>query len=129
MKPVLKLMTKFFLISIFFLQAGYAQAQSISAEQKQHAEVTYMGIQDGLMVFSVNMADIPAKSYIRISDEEGTFLFEEKLNSALSSKRYKINPAGFSKIRFDIYNKSFAVSQSFQVQVQVEEKLLVKAIR
>ena len=89
--------------------------------------IAYRGYADQFLQFDVNIPALPARSLLRIYDAAGALLFEESLGAGNLNKRYKVVPHLSHRLRFEVVGRGFSLRKSFDVALQVEEKLVVTA--
>jgi hypothetical protein len=127
MKPLFLSRQLVLCILVMFLSTSLLAMPLNDHPKEVVSTITYTGIQDQMIVFDIVASKLPAKSTLRILNEEGVILHEERIDAAQLMKRYKIVPAGLKKVHFEIVNKQVLFRQSFDIQMRVEEKLTVTA--
>ena len=132
MKPV-----KFFVkAALIICVLSTTTVRSLSAQQtlattnSATAPIRYMGSQDGLLVFEVNLT-LPAnkRTDLRILDGFGNAIFEERLTGTTHKKRYKITGENGRRISFQVITGQSTIRQSFDINYKVAETWEVVAGR
>jgi hypothetical protein len=115
------------LFVIFFQLCSATSAQSTSKIATSQNMVTYVASDNELLIFDVHANIVSSKAILRIYNEEGVVLFEEKLAIGNYNKRYKVIPEGMKQVQFEIYTRRETLRQSFDLQKQVIEHFVVTA--
>ncbi len=78
------------------------------------------------VTFLVHLARVPEKGCkLKIVDQSGEVLFEQRIKTATYSSMYKISRNNLSKISFTAVGKDFRVEESFSLRSVIEEKIEV----
>lgn len=95
-----------------------------AAESK--GDIRFVHALDGMLVFELNLKDLPAKgSLLAIKDEAGNVLFEQKIQTETSNVRYKIERNDIRKISFEVTGKKLLLNKSFSIVSRLEERIEV----
>lgn len=89
-------------------------------------DIRFINAQDGMLVFELNLNNLPVKgSMLRIKDEAGNLLFEQGINEVTYNARYKIERNSISKITFEVSGKKMLLNKSFSIVSRMEERIEV----
>lgn len=113
--------------TIFLMIAGLSfhsvHAQHYLAENTTVNKVQFAGIDGELLVFDLQLADLPAKgSVLRILDENRNVVHEERIKGTSLVRRYKIVKDNMTKLYFEVSNRQIILKQSFNINYKVETK-------
>jgi hypothetical protein len=117
----------FCLCVIFFLFHYVTSAQGTSKAAISQSRVNFIAADNEQLIFDVRANIESSKAMLRIYNEAGMILFEEKLAIGNYSKRYKVIPEGLKQVQFEIYTRKDTFRQSFDLQKQVTEQFVVTA--
>ena len=115
------------LFVIFFLLHSAVSAQNASKAATSQNRVNFIAADNEQLIFDVHANIVSSKAILRIYNEEGVVLFEEKLAIGNYNKRYKVIPEGMKQVQFEIYTRRETLRQSFDLQKQVIEHFVVTA--
>jgi hypothetical protein len=112
---------------LFIISTGAApitKAQAPIANVKLVSnKIQFIGVEGDMLVFELLLNDLPKEgSWLRITDENRTLIFEERIKSSSHSKRYKVIRNSMNKIQFEIFSKQTLLKESFNVNLKMEEK-------
>ena len=110
-----------------FLLSVAAGAQTATPAADEPAAIRYTGYKDQLLQFDVHLTDLPARSLVRLYDAAGTILHEESVGTGNLNKRYKVGPYLSPRLRFEVTGRGYSFRKTFDVALQLEEKLVVTA--
>ncbi len=89
-------------------------------------EIRFVTVKDGMLVFELNLKNLPVKgSLLQIKNEAGDLLFEQKINAQTFNMRYKIERNDISKITFEVTGKKILLNKSFSINSWMEERIEV----
>ncbi len=89
-------------------------------------DIRFVNVQDGMLVFELNLENLPVKgSRLQIKDESGYLLFEQNIKTETFKIRYKIERNEISKITFEVTGKKVLFNKSFSISSRVEERIEV----
>jgi hypothetical protein len=98
---------------------------AVSATETK-GDIRFVNAQDGMLVFELNLKNLPAKgSMLQIKDEAGNLIFEERIKTETFNVRYKIERNSISKISFEVTAKKMLLNKSFSINSRMEEKIEV----
>ncbi|WP_148661267.1 hypothetical protein [Flavisolibacter tropicus] len=130
MKSLNSIMSKFFL-SLFLMVTVPASINTLQAailhEKQPPLSIRYVGKVEDMLLFDVNFDNDNAGRF-RIIDEFGNTLFDEKVQSLVGVKRFKIKTEGARKIHFETTTKEGIQRKTFVIAFHVEEKLTVTEV-
>lgn len=120
-----------FMLTLFSVSNSFSvtQAQPVlyaiaGAETK--GDIRFVEAQDGMLVFELNLKNLPAKgSMLRIRDEAGNLIFEESIKTENYNVRYKIERNDISKISFEVTANKMLLNKSFSINSRMEERIEV----
>lgn len=104
-----------------------AGAQTEAAGSEVPDPIRFTGISNRMLQFDVNLPAVPSRSVLRITDEGGELLHEEFLPAGNYNRRYKVPAGPAGKLRFEVVGKDFRVKQIFDINRQLEERVVVTA--
>lgn len=88
--------------------------------------IEYVKGDEASLSFYVNLPQIPEKGCIlRITDEFGERLFEQRIRTRTHQQLYKISRNNLTKISFQAIGKDFRVEETFNLRFVLEEKIEV----
>ena len=88
--------------------------------------IQFVNAQDGILVFELNLKNLPAKgSMLKIKDEAGNLLFEQGIRTENYHVRCKIEKGSISKIVFEVSGKKILLNKSFSINTWMEERIEV----
>ena len=118
-------MLAFVLVSNSF-SLTQAQPMRTYSPVADSGDIRFVHAQEGMLVFELNLKNLPAKgSILTIKDESGNLLFEQTIKTENYSRLYKIEKNSISKIIFEISGKKILLNKSFSVNSWTEEKVEV----
>ena len=89
-------------------------------------DIRFVHAQAGMLVFELNLKNLPAKGrMLTIKDEAGNLLFEQTIKTENYSRLYKIEKNNISKIIFEVSNKKILLNKSFSINSWMEERVEV----
>ena len=115
------------LFVIFFLLHSAVSAQSATKAASSQNKVNFIAAEHEQLIFDVQAVIESSKAILRIYNEDGIVLFEEKLAIGNYNKRYKVIPEGLKQLQFEICTRRETFRQSFDLQKQVIEHFVVTA--
>lgn len=120
-----------FLLIVSTTDAQVTNAQSpVASLHYEAGNIQFIGVEDDMLVFELVLSNLPKEgSWLRITDENATLIFEERIKSNRYNKRYKIMRNNMNKIQFEITNKRTLLKESFQINRKIEEKREVSKAR
>lgn len=127
MKPLFLNRQSVLCILVMFLSISLSAMPLDRNPKEVVSKITYSGVQGQMILFDIEATKLPTKSILRILNEEGIIIYEERIDATQLVKRYKIALEGLRKVHFEIVNKQVLFRQSFDIQTRVEEKLIVTA--
>jgi hypothetical protein len=132
MKSHNSLFMKMALAAVLFLGAPsfmQVHSQGLMASNSAVSKIQFVGMEGEMLVFDLQLSNLPAKgSWIRVTDDEKNILFEQRINSTIYAKRYKIIRENIKGLHFEVISKETILKESFQLRYKVEEKMeVVKA--
>lgn len=90
------------------------------------SDIHFVHADDGMLVFELNLKNLPAKgSMLQIKDEAGNLLFEQDIKTETLNVRYKIERNEIKKITFEVTGRKFLLNKSFSIISRMEEKIEV----
>jgi hypothetical protein len=105
------------------------QAQTVlyaSAATESKADIRFVNARDGMLVFELNLKNLPQKgSMLQIKDEAGNLIFEENIKTENFNVRYKIERNNISKISFEVTAKKMLLNKTFSINSRMEERIEV----
>jgi hypothetical protein len=119
------------MLALIFVSNSFAvtQAQQVSylvPTDESKGDIRFVNAKDGMLVFELNLNNLPAKgSMLQIKDEAGNLLFEQRINTESYNVRYKIERNSISKITFEVTGKKILFNKSFSVVSRMEERIEV----
>jgi len=109
----------------FSLTQAQQIPQALPATESK-SDIRFVRAQDGMLVFDLNLNNLPAKgSMLAIKDEAGNLIFEQKINSETFNVRYKIERNDIRKITFEVTGKKMLLNKSFSIISRLEERIEV----
>lgn len=116
------------LLALCLSLASFSEAQTHSERSTgMPASIAYTGFKDNLLQFDVNLAGLPARSVLSITDEEGNLLHVEPVKAGNLNKRFLVAYGVAKRLRFEVYGKRLCVKQTFDIARQMEERVVVTA--
>jgi|SRR5579871_4157852 len=128
-KQILFAIAKLTLVVLFVVSVAGANAQSTPAEK--NTQISYLGVQDGMVLFSV-VYDNPSgnKFTVTVLDKEGFPLYQEASSDKKFDKNFKLLTGESNKLTFVIKNaKETSVTQSFEINTHVVEDVVVTKVK
>lgn len=123
MKASNSFVTKAIFLIIVAVSSHSTHAQNYIAEKTTMNKVQFMGIDGELLVFDLQLANLPAKrSVLRILDEKRNVIHEERINGTSLIRRYKIVKDNVTKLYFEVSDRQIILQQSFNINYKVETK-------
>ena len=114
-----------FVSNSFSLTPVHAQAEH-HAPTDAKGDIRYISAEDNILVFEMRLQNLPAKgSNIRITDDAGNIIFEDRVKTATCNVRYKIEKNNISKLTFEVLGKKLYLNKSFSINTRLEEKIEV----
>ncbi len=111
--------------SSFSLSQAQSKFNSVSATGS-NGDIHFVKVQDGMLVFELNLENLPLKgSRLLIKDESGYLLFEQDIKTETFKIRYKIERNQISKITFEVTGKKILFNKSFRISSRMEERIEV----
>lgn len=101
---------------------------AIVSEKPPLATIRFVGKAEGMLLFDVTF-NYGTIGRFRIVDEYGNTLFDEKVQSLIPVKRFKIAAEGISKLHFESISKANVQRKTFVVTYQLEEKFKVTEVQ
>lgn len=119
------------MVMVLFANASILYAQQPVARLEYATDkIRFVGMENNLLVFDIHLTALPLKgSTLRILDQDGLTLFEERIHNQVYNKRYKILKENLNHIYFQIRNKQILLQESFGIRYKVEERCEVVAAR
>lgn len=109
----------------FSLTQAQPVQQTVSAAESK-SDIRFVHALDGILVFELNLKDLPAKgSLLAIKDEAGNVLFEQRIQTETFNVRYKIERNEIRKISFEVTGKKLLLNKSFSIVSRLEERIEV----
>ncbi len=106
-----------------------SQAQPVLytvAANEPKGDIRFVNAQDGMLVFELNLKNLPAKgSMLQIKDEAGNVIFEDNIKTETFNVRYKIERNNISKLSFEVSAKRILLNRTFSINSHTEEKIEV----
>jgi len=89
-------------------------------------DIRFVNAQDGMLVFELDLKSLPEKgSMLKIKDESGNLLFEQRIRTETYHVRCKVERSNFSKIVFEVSDKKILLNKSFSINTWMEERIEV----
>ena len=89
-------------------------------------DIRFVYAMDGMLVFELNLKDLPVKgSKLQIKDEAGNLIFEQNIKTETFKVRYKIERNDISKITFEVTGKKILLNKTFSIISRIEERIEV----
>lgn len=135
MKSVKSVLTKAtFMLSLFLISNSFSVTQAqqaffaiTAAETK--GDIHFVDAQDGMLVFELNLKNLPAKgSMLQIKDEAGNLIFEQRIKTENYNVRYKIERNNLTKISFEVTANKLLLNKSFSINSRMEERIEVSKL-
>ncbi len=109
----------------FSLTQAQPMLQTIAAAESK-SDIRFVHALDGMLVFELNLKELPAKgSNLSIKDESGNLLFEQQIHTETFNVRYKIERNDIRKITFEVTGKKVLLNKSFSIVSRLEERIEV----
>lgn len=120
-----------FMLSLFSISNSFSVTQAqptlytiTDAETK--GDIHFVDAQDGMLVFELNLKNLPAKgSMLQIKDEAGNLIFEESIKTENYNVRYKIERNNITKISFEVTANKMLLNKTFSIKSRMEERIEV----
>ena len=130
MKSIKTVFIKAACMLAFVFVSNSFSLQQLKAQANYHAQadadIRYISAEDNLLVFEMRLQNLPAKgSNIRITDEDGNMIFEDRVTTTTCNVRYKIERNNVNKLTFEILGKNLRLNKSFSISSRTEEKIEV----
>lgn len=114
------------LVSNSFSATHAQKALYAFSATESKGDIRFVNAQDGMLVFELNLKNLPAKgSMLHIKDEEGNLIFEENIETENFNVRYKIERNNISKISFEVTAKKMLLTKTFSINSWTEERVQV----
>jgi len=130
MKSVNQLFKKTFILSLLciaLMSFCHPVFTSVKAfNENAQGSIEFVKADGRSLIFEVKIPQIPAKGCVlRISNEKGEVMHEQRIYSPAFKQSYRIERADLNKINFEATGKKFRLTESFDLRVRVEEKMEV----
>ena len=126
------LMKTVLIVLLFITGVCYGQVNLMSMSgisNPKAASVEFIKREGGMLVFAVSLAELPVRGCtIKISDETGEIIFENRITAETYNQTYRIERNDLNKINFEITGKKYRFRESFQLRFIIEEKVEVTKI-
>jgi len=100
--------------------------EQYSIVNESAGNIRFVSIEGEMLVFELRLNNLlPKGSMLRIMDGENNLIYEERTSVDTYNIRYKIVRNDISKINFEISNKVFFLTQSFNVNSRTTETVEV----
>ena len=110
------------IVSTGTVQVAEAQLPVASIHHAAN-RIKFVGVENEMLVFELLLNNLPQEgSWLRITDEQGTLVFEERIKGTTLNKRYKVVRNRMTQIQFEILSKRSLLKESFHVNLRTEEK-------
>jgi uncharacterized protein YxjI len=114
------------LVSNSFSSTQAQPVQYAVSATETKGDIRFVNAQDGMLVFELNLKNLPAKgSMLQIKDEAGNVIFERSIKTETFNVRYKIERNNISKISFEVTAKKMLLNKTFSINSRMEERIEV----
>lgn len=125
MKTVLILLL--FITGVCYGQVNLLSMYGIS--NPKAASIEFIKREGSMLVFEVNLMNLLLRGCIlKISDETGEIIFENRITAETYKQTYRIERNNLNKINFEVTGKKYRFRESFQLRFIIEEKVEVTKI-
>jgi len=106
--------------------ATQAQTMNTYKAATDAGEIRFVQAQEGMLVFELNLKNLPVKgSILKIMDEGSNLIFEEGIKAETYTRLYKIERNNISKIVFEVSGRKILLNRSFSINSRMEERIEV----
>ena len=128
MKSIIVKVSCLLALIVLSCSVSFTQARTLPVDQvvSDSGDIRFVQAEDGVLVFELNLKNLPAKgSMLKIMDETGNLIYEETIKTASFSRLYKIERNNISRIVFEVSGKKILLNKTFSINSHMEERIEV----